>query len=385
MPPLNPAQLTSRVKAKARELGFQLVGVTTPVAPAHIDVYANWIAQGHQAEMGWMATNRARARRADPKLILPECEAILVLGIAYRAPDSLQPTGDGETGGVAAYAWGADYHEVLPERLRTIVTFIEAQVGHAVPNRWYTDTGPILERELAQRAGLGWIGKNTCLINPHMGSYFLLAEILLGIELEPDFPITTDHCGTCTRCITACPTDCILPDRTIDANQCISYLTIEHKGFLPLEFRSNLGEWIFGCDVCQQVCPWNQKFGGQPSDPAFEPRPGIPPENPAAELALTPQEFNRKFKGSPVKRTKRRGYLRNIAVRLGNQPDRTNIPGLIAALQDFEPLIRAHAAWALGQIGGAAARTALQTVLETETDPPVISEIKAALNSRKHS
>ncbi len=372
MSTLNIRQLTSQVKARAHELGFQLVGVTTPAAPPHLDVYANWIVQGHQAEMGWMATDRARQRRTDPKLILPECESILVLGIAYPPPSS-------SSEGVAAYALGDDYHNVLPERLQAIVAFIEDQVGHAVPNRWYTDTGPILERELAQRAGLGWIGKNTCLINPQMGSYFLLAEILLGIKLAIDAPITTDHCGTCTRCLTACPTNCILPERTIDANRCISYLTIEHKGFLPTELRSEFDTWIFGCDICQQVCPWNQKFAGQTPDPAFEPRPGLPPEKPADELKLTPQEFNRKFKGSPVKRTKRRGYLRNIAVRLGNQPDQNDIPALITALQDFEPLIRAHAAWALGQVGGTVVQAALQTAAKTETDPQVLAEIRAAL------
>ena len=205
--------------------------------------------------MGWMGTGRNRQRRANPKLILPECQSILMLGIAYSpAPQPPISRGDGQ---VASYAWGDDYHDVLPERLQAIVTFIEAQVGHSVPNRWYTDTGPILEREIAQRAGLGWIGKNTCLINPNSGSYFLLAEIFLGIELPPDDPITSDHCGTCTRCIEACPTNCILPNRTIDANRCISYLTIEEKGPIPVDLRPQMGNWVFGCDVCQQVCPWN--------------------------------------------------------------------------------------------------------------------------------
>ena len=226
----------------------------------------------------------------------------------------------GEAGGrgqIAAYAWGDDYHLVITERLQELVDFIEKQVSHPVPNRWYTDTGPILERDLAQRAGLGWIGKNTCLVNPRHGSYFLLAEILLGIELEPDPPFQTDHCGTCTRCIEACPTQCILPDRTIDARRCISYLTIEQKDDIPIDLRSFIGDWIFGCDVCQMVCPWNRSPALQRAqrgasvaapggDPALAPREDIPHPNLIREMELTFKEFNRKFKNSPIKRTKHR-------------------------------------------------------------------------------
>ena len=169
---------------------------------------------------------------------------------------------------IASYAHGDDYHDILPARMKELVQFIEEQVGGPVQNRYYTDTGPILERDLAQRAGIGWIGKNTCLINPKQGSYFLLSEILLDLELEPDPPFTTDHCGTCTRCIEACPTDCILPNRTLDARRCISYLTIELKDDIPLELRDKIGDWVFGCDICQQVCPWN-RFAAE-GDPAFD-------------------------------------------------------------------------------------------------------------------
>ncbi|MGC8857043.1 MAG: tRNA epoxyqueuosine(34) reductase QueG, partial [Anaerolineae bacterium] len=243
---------------------------------------------------------------------------------------------------------GEDYHLVLPERMKQLVAFIEAQVGHPVPNRWYTDTGPLLERDLAQQAGLGWIGKNTCLIHPRHGSTFFLAEILLGLELEPDPPFPTDQCGTCTRCIQACPTQCILPNRTLDARRCISYLTIELKEDIPEELRGLLGEWVFGCDVCQSVCPWN-RFAS-PADPAFAPRPGIPLPLLTEELGLTPQAFNQKFKRSPVKRAKRRGYLRNIAVALGNRSEENALPALRAALQDPDSLVSEHAAWAIQQI-----------------------------------
>jgi epoxyqueuosine reductase len=281
---------------------------------------------------------------------------------------------------VASYAWGEDYHEVLAQRLRLLVDFIETHVGGPVPNRWYTDTGPVLERDLAQRAGLGWIGKNTCLINPRQGSYFLLAEILLGLELEPDSPFLPDYCGSCTRCIDACPTGCILPDRTLNARRCISYLTIELNGAIPDDLRLQMGEWVFGCDVCQQVCPWNARFASPQGDPAFAPRPGVASPDLIDELALTPQAFNHKFKGSPLKRAKRRGYLRNAAVVLGARADPAAIPALAAALsQDPEPLVRRHAAWALGRMDNEAARQALISALEHEADGTVRSEIQEAL------
>jgi epoxyqueuosine reductase len=230
--------------------------------------------------------------------------------------------------------------------MKELVSFIEEQAGRPVKNRWYTDTGPLLERDLAQRAGIGWIGKNTCLINPSQGSYFLLSEILLDLDLEPDPPLTTDHCGTCTRCIEACPTDCILPDRTLDARRCISYLTIELKEDIPVELREKIGDWVFGCDICQAVCPWN-RFA-ENGDPAFGAKD--PPPSLTEELTLLPGAFNQRFKGSPVKRAKRRGYLRNVAVALGNTGDMHALPVLQNALNDEEPLVREHARWAIEQI-----------------------------------
>jgi epoxyqueuosine reductase len=259
--------------------------------------------------------------------------------------------GEGESphGRVAAYAWSADYHLILPERMQTLLTFVETQMGHPIPNRWYTDSGPLLERDLAQRAGLGWIGKNTNLIHPRIGSYILLAEILLGVDLEPDPPFEADRCGACKRCIEACPTQCILPDRTLDARRCISYLTIELKGEIPLHLRERMGQWVFGCDICQMVCPWN-RFAAPSGDPAFAPRPGVPHPDLIAELTLNPQDFNHKFKDSPIQRAKRRGYLRNVAIALGNVRDPAAIQALRKALRDPEPLVRASSAWAIEHI-----------------------------------
>jgi epoxyqueuosine reductase len=249
---------------------------------------------------------------------------------------------------VASYALGDDYHDIIPPRLQQIVEFIEEQIGHPVPNRYYTDTGPILERELAQRAGLGWVGKNSMLINPKAGSTFFLAEILLGIDLEPDDAIVTDHCGTCTHCVTACPTQAILPNRTLDARRCISYLTIENKADIPEELRPRMGNWIFGCDICQMVCPWN-RFSA-PADSAFEPTASL--RSSASDLTLTPVEFNQHFKRSPIKRAKRRGYLRNLSVAIGNTGDKNDLPLLEQATQDNEPLVREHAKWAMEKVKG---------------------------------
>lgn len=373
--------LTEAIKAEVHRQGFQLVGVTTPDPPPHLPVFEDWLRRNLHGEMGYLATERSRQRRADPRRILPECRSILMLGVRYPAPEPAGAIdGIGPSGRVASYAWGDDYHDVLPERLQSLVSFIENRVGHAVPNRWYTDTGPILERDLAQLAGLGWIGKNTCLIHPKLGSYFLLAEILLGIELEADAPFVPDHCGTCRRCLDACPTGCILENRTIDATRCISYLTIELKGAVPVGLRSKMGEWVFGCDICQQVCPWNRRFASGDSDRAFSPRPELPRPNLIQEMALSPQEFNRKFRGSPVKRSKRRGYLRNVAVSLGNHGEREAVPALVEALtNDPEPLVRKHAAWALGGIGGEAARQRLRIARNGEGDTEVLGEIHAAL------
>ena len=349
--------LKDKIKDKSKQLGFILAGVTTPEPPPHYSTFEHWLAQGHHGEMSYLATDRSRERRADPKQILPECKSILVLATPYQPPSpsgSGMSEGQGEReiiGSIAAYALGEDYHDVLPARMKVLVSFIEEQVGGPVKNRWYTDTGPILERDLAQRAGIGWIGKNTCLIHPKQGSYFFLSEILLDLELEPDAPFITDHCGTCTLCIEACPTDCILPDRTLDATRCISYLTIELKDDIPVDLRDKMGNWIFGCDICQMVCPWN-RFAPE-GDPAFldDPSSSLRAYPPLTdELTLTPSAFNQRFKRTPVQRAKRRGYLRNVAVALGNTGDMHALPVLQNALNDDERIIRDHAKWAIKKI-----------------------------------
>jgi epoxyqueuosine reductase len=338
--------LTQSIKEEARRLGFRLAGITTPDPPPHWPVFQNWLAMGRHVGMGYMTD----PRRADPRLLLPECRSILMLAAPYAAPgQAYQIDPSRPTGRVAAYAVGDDYHLVLPGKLSALADFIQKLVGGSYPIRWFTDSVPLLERDLAQRAGLGWIGRNTCLINPGLGSYFFLAEILLGIELESDPPFTADRCGTCRACIQACPTACILPDRTIDARRCIAYLTIENRQAIPTDLRPLVGDRIFGCDACQTACPWNRRPAPE-ADPAFSPRPGLPDADLLIQLGLTRQEFNTIYKDSPILRARWSGTLRNVATALGNARNPASIPALQQAANSDEPLIREHAAWALEQI-----------------------------------
>ena len=375
--------LKTEILAEAKRLGFLLAGVSHPGPSDSYQRYVDWLGAGRHGEMAYMASERARQRRSDPRFILPEVKSILVLGLSYQAPlDTRREPGQVQPGKVAAYAAGEDYHHTIPHLLEKIVLFTQERTGQPVIWRGYTDTGPILERELAQRAGLGWIGKNSCLISPQYGSYFLLAEILWDIYLEPDPALGHDYCGSCTRCIEACPTNCILPDRTLDARRCISYLTIEKKGEVPPELRSLTGDWVFGCDICQQVCPWNVRFAPDRPETNFPGPPEAQRVDLPGELSLSPQAFNQKYRHSPIQRARRRGHLRNICLALGNQANPDSIPHLrVAILSEPESLVRAHAAWALGQSGGQEAHDALVAALQTETDPQVLAEIQDALKS----
>jgi epoxyqueuosine reductase len=360
--------LTTAVKEEAARLGFELVGVTTPDPPAHLDIYRRWLAADRHGAMGYLATDRARARRADPRTILPSCRSVLVVGMRHALPaEAAGPR-------IAAYAVGADYHQVILHRLEQLMDFLRPLVDPSFEYRLYTDTGPILERELAQRAGLGWIGKNTCLISPRHGSYFLLGEALLSQPLESDDPIRIDHCGSCTRCLEACPTDCILPDRTLDAGRCISYQTIENRGPIPIELRPAIGDWLFGCDICQQVCPWNVRFARSPLQPDLSSASETSPD-PAGYL-----EGRIPLKSSATGRARPEGMARNAAVVLGNRRSPAHLEQLQAAIRTHTaPIVRAHSAWALGEIGGEAAEGSLRLAAQTEPDADVRAEITQAL------
>lgn len=334
--------------------------------------------------MNYLASERSRLLRSNLLEIMPECKTILVLGIRYADPlTANNPIEASGYGRIAAYAWGKDYHNIILDKVDRLISSIEQYTGHKFSFRCYTDSGPLLEKDLAQRAGLGWIGKNTCLINPALGSAFFLTEVLTDLELETDLPWERDACGRCTRCIDACPTHCILPDRTLDASRCISYLTIENKADIPVELRPAIGNWIFGCDVCQTVCPWNRKAHIKhtlsPVEPQFLPQRIITP-NLQDEIRLTDDDFHQRYNDSPIRRAKRRGYLRNICVAIGNSKNTRAISDLDCILQfESEPLIRRHAAWALGEIGGLTAKQILSEAAENEREISVQAEIQAAL------
>lgn len=367
------------VKQRAFDLGFSLVGITTPEPPPHLDTYHHWIAQNRHADMTYLERENSIAKRSNPRLILPECQSIIVTGTSYGV-NPAKSGGESPEYQIAMYALGDDYHQVLVARLNALVKDIEDYLGEPFAHRIYTDTGPVLERELGQRSGLGWIGKNTCLIHPQQGSLFLLAEVFLALPLESDPPFTADRCGTCTRCIDACPTACILPDRTLDAGRCISYLTIENKGHIPRDLRSNVGDWLFGCDICQQVCPWNQRFAITTQDEAFQPRPFLHKSKLSAFLRLLPNEWREPLDNSPLERPRRKGLVRNAAVVAGNQGNTDQIDTLLMVLhEDPEPLARAHAAWALGQIDHDRAKQGLINQLKIEKDSVVLSEITLSL------
>jgi epoxyqueuosine reductase len=309
--------LSQRIKNQALALNFDLVGIT-PLAPSdHGDFYERWLAQGYAGDMTYLARPEAIARRRDPRRILPgACSAVVVALNYYQGP--VKTPGAGKRGRVSRYAWGDDYHELMWARLDELAAFVEGAAGRPVTQRRYVDTGPLLERELAVRAGLGWFGKNTMLINPRFGSWLFLGVLLLDLELAYDAPFEADRCGTCDRCLQACPTHCLLPGRTLDASRCISYLTIELKrADIPAALRPQVGDWVFGCDVCQEVCPWN-RFAPKTTEPAFDPRPGLPRPELSELLAMDDGAFRRRFRGSPIQRAKRQGLQRNATVALDN-------------------------------------------------------------------
>ncbi|MDA0710467.1 MAG: tRNA epoxyqueuosine(34) reductase QueG, partial [bacterium] len=289
------------------------------------------------------------------------------------APDDPAPRGQ-----IAKYAWGDDYHDVIKDRLFELLAAIKV-FAPTVEGRVYVDTGPLLERDIAVRAGLGWFGKHTGIINKRMGSWFFLAEIILNVQLEADKP-QLDHCGSCTRCIDACPTDAIVEPYVLDARRCISYLTIEMGDRIPRELRPGIGSWIYGCDICQDVCPWNLKHGKESDESAFKPGGGRKESKLVELLHMDQPTFSATFKGSPIKRTKRRGLLRNVAVALGNVGTRDDVPDLGKALADEEPLVRQHVAWALGQIGGHEALDILTRARASEADATVIEEMILAID-----
>ena len=336
----SPIKLKAQLASLARQIGFDACRVAACDEPAHATEFRTWLREGEHGEMNYM--ERGEEKRCDPQKVLPGARSIVVLALNYFQGEQERLSHSDATGRIARYAWGDDYHQVIGAKLDEIDQFLRCFGGQ---QKCYVDTGPILERDYAAQAGIGWHGKNTMLIDEQLGTWFFLAEILTTLELPPDAPVR-DRCGTCVRCIKACPTGAITAPHRLDARRCISYLTIELKGSIPLELRPLIGDRIFGCDDCLEICPWN-RFAGE-GDPVFEEKGSL--HSLTEELTISTQEFNQRFKQSPIKRTKRRGYLRNVAVALGNTGNMLVLPVLQNALNDEEPLIREHAGWAIEKI-----------------------------------
>ncbi|HVC79284.1 MAG TPA: tRNA epoxyqueuosine(34) reductase QueG [Chloroflexota bacterium] len=372
-----PRERALAIKSLAREAGFDAVGIAraTPFGEARRFLRER-IAGGAFSGLPWFNAERADFA-ADPQNLLPGVRSIVAVALSYRTEEPAPEAGMGPRGKVARYAWARDYHPILKERMAAVVTAMHARYG-AGECRTLVDTARIVDRAAAQRAGTGWYGKNTNIINPTYGSWVLLGEILTTLELAPDPPLRK-HCGSCRLCLDACPTGALTGPYSMDNNRCISYLTIEHKGVIPRELRPLIGDWIFGCDICQEVCPPALKgqiahhppFRASSADAAF---PALIPL-----LAITEDEFRARFAGSPIKRAKREGLQRNVAVALGNSGDHTAVPALVRALATATPLVRGHAAWALGRLGGPAATAALRQHCSEEDDPWVREEIGLAL------
>ena len=335
------AELTpkDRLVAYASRLGFDSCRIAQATQPQHAREFRNWLGAGAAGEMAWM--ERSTEKRCDPQQVLPGARSIVVVALNYWQGQQSRPEGAGR---IARYAWGGDYHEVMLEKLKQLGEFL-ADLGGT--QKCYVDTGPVLERDHAAEAGLGWHGKSTMLIDRKLGAWFFLGEILTTLKFEPD-PRQAARCGTCQRCLTACPTGAIAEPHRLDARRCISYLTIELKGPIPVELRPLIGDRIYGCDDCLEACPWN-RFATISREAQFAARPAIDLAL-RDYLALDDAQFREMFRGSPIKRITRRAFLRNVCVALGNVGDERDLPALRRAAGDPEPLIAEHAAWAVSRI-----------------------------------
>ncbi len=431
---MNPDDLAALIVNTAEALGFDLVGIAPAGPSPDLDRFEQWLAAGYDGEMAYLA--RRLAERADPRVLLPEARSVILLGASYfshELPAALRD--DPSRGLIASYAWGQDYHDALKPLLFELDAAIRAATGRTTLGRAFVDSGPVLERSWAQQVGLGFIGKNTCLLAPRLGSWTFLAVLLVpedvaggkwqvaggkwqvagrrwqvaggkwqvaggkwqvasgrsqvasgkaqAAESTARCPLpavrSTCTCGACTRCLDACPTSAFVGPHVLDARRCISYLTIELRGPIPHELRAPMGNWVFGCDLCQVVCPYNRRFARPGRLAALQARPEMVAPRLLDLLALDEDGFRQRFRGSPVLRAKRRGLLRNVCVALGNWGDPAAVPGLVEALHDREALVRGHAAWALGRIATPAALKALQAAAETEKDGYVVEEIGLVL------
>ena len=370
------SQQSELIKRLAREVGFDLAGIAPAVTPTGYHSFLDWLNQGYAGEMSYL--ERRKEAYEHPRYVMSSVRSVLMLTLNYQT--EAPPEVTGTEARVSRYAWGTtDYHKVIRKKLKQLSRLIHEQYPDC-ETRGVVDTAPLLERDFAQLAGLGWIGKNTLLLNKREGSWFFLAGLLLSDELEYDEPQQTSHCGTCTRCLEACPTDAFVEAGTLDARKCISYLTIELRDQpIPAELRPGMQDWMFGCDVCQDVCPWNRKAPIS-GEPAFQPVETFTPVDACELLTLDEAAFQERFQSTPMSRARRAGLLRNAAIVLGNRGDQSAVPALLGVLNDDEPLIRGAAAWALGRLGAPTTVETLQARLEIEIETDVIEELKQALS-----
>jgi epoxyqueuosine reductase len=363
------------IKAKALEMGFNLIGVTRAEPSPQLQAYEQWVKAGMHGEMGYLARTDRMERRRDLNTILPGVQSMVVVGLDYRTaaiPNEI--LNDPARGRIASYAWGLDYHDILTPRLETFAEWLRGESGQKAQHKVYVDTGAVLERSHGQKAGLGFTGKNTMLIHPRRGSYFFLGEILSDVEFDAyDQPMKATMCGSCTRCLRACPTNAFPKPHVLDARRCISYLTIEHKGWINRELRPLMGNWIFGCDVCQEVCPF-QRFAPTSGQMDFYP---ADVERAAPRLldllALDDRTFRERYQGTPIHRIKRERLVRNACIAAGNWGSDAATPALINLLDDPSPIVRGHTVWALGRLGQ---KTVLGGLYKRESDPLVQAEFE---------
>ena len=371
---MDPISLTADLKATARQLGFALAGACPAVSPPGLARLDAWLEAGYAGQMGYLAGRRTAYDH--PSSVLAGARSIVMLAMDYRSgePQSAPPA----FGRLARYAWGeTDYHDLIRDRLNQLSQHVLNQApGAAV--RGVVDTAPLMEREFAQLAGLGWLGKNTLLLNRQRGSWFFLAALLTDLELDYDTAHQTDHCGSCRACLDACPTDAFPQPYVLDASRCISYLTIELKDSIPVALREGVGDWLFGCDVCQEVCPWNRD-SPESQETEFAPLENHNPIDLCALLELDEASFRARFRATPLWRARRRGILRNAAIVLGNRPSSRGLEALKKGLSDPEPLVRAASAWAIGKHERALASDLLRKREAIESDPAVRQEIRTAL------
>jgi epoxyqueuosine reductase len=402
------AELAHWIRATSLELGFDAAGIAAVTPSEHARFYQRWLDAGMHGSMSYLAREDAVRARLDARSAWPGVRSAVVVALHYDSDTASADNAacDVATGVIARYARGRDYHKLMKARLLSLLHRIEEHIGTELPlSRAYVDTGPVFERELARRAGLGWYGRNTMMIHPRRGSYFFIGTLLRDFDLECDAPFTADHCGTCSNCVDACPTGALLGRDAdgapvMNATRCISYLTIENRGPIPRELRPLIGNRIYGCDICQEVCPFTRKFSTQSSEPAFAARaPGEAPfgvqieagaskahpgtRSPSLiallETALDEAAWDAFSRGSAIRRAGRAGFARNVCVALGNWGSEEAVAVLTRALADDDALVREHAAWALGRVDSAEARSELSAAASMETDTFVLAELSAAL------